>query len=222
MPATAALSVQTTTPQPVTLVAAGRVRFEWDLSGERFSEHLLSQEVAKHPPTRLRSDSLMARRENWWWLPRVLITLAVTTHVRSLPARTTTGHALLARQPCGTSTSVAAPWLEVVTTADWRGPGRAEPLELVGVADRLPHGEGERAYVFDHRHSPDFERWERWYRDGTLHGDRLHPDAGNGGPPPVDHDGDLAPFNLLQRIRNHRRTVGAAKAGIAAAEQRHS
>src|SRR5699024_8102186 len=95
IPATVALSVPAASQRPETLVASSEVSLEWDLSGERFLEHLLPQEVAKHPPTRLRADSLLARRENWWWLPRILVTLTSTTGMWSLPTRTSTAHALL-------------------------------------------------------------------------------------------------------------------------------
>lgn len=220
---TAALSVQTGTETPVTLLATGRIRIEWDLTGERFVEHLLPQEAAKHPPTRLRADSLLARRENWWWLPRVLITLTDTARMTSLPARATVGDALLVR---GTRTDPEIsyePSLSVVTTAQWRRPGDGDPVEPWSRDGALLDGNDERVYVFDHRHSPDFERWERWYRSGTLRGHRLYVTAGDGEPWPGDeHAGTAAPFTLPQRLLNHRRTTRACKAGIAEAERQHN
>lgn len=53
--------------------ASGRVRLEYDLDGSVFEERLLDEELRKHPPSRLRADSLLQRREYWWFLPRFLV-----------------------------------------------------------------------------------------------------------------------------------------------------
>lgn len=220
VPRTAALSVQTDGDNPRTLVATGRVRLEWDMLGERFIEHLLPREVAKHPPTRLRADSLMARRENWWWLPRVLVTLAEATSVCSLPPRTTADDALLVR---GTRAERGGnPSLKVVTSTRWPRPGEPAPIEA-WTPDGAPlDGDDEPVYVFGHRHSPDFERWERWYRSGTLRDSSLYVTAGEGAPDTSDERaGAAAPFTLPQRLLNHRRTSRACKAGIAEVERQH-
>ncbi|MFD0774916.1 hypothetical protein ACFQZ2_13335, partial [Streptomonospora algeriensis] len=82
---------------PGGLVASGPVDIRFDLEGARFVDHLLEQEIVKHPPTRLRADGLMARRENWWWVPRVLITLTAEEEVREIPARRRGEDALLVR-----------------------------------------------------------------------------------------------------------------------------
>src|SRR5699024_4565544 len=179
-------------------------------------------EVAKHPPTRLRADSLLARRENWWWLPRILLTLTSTREMWSLRARTSTTHALLARDG-GQATCAGAPSVETVTATDLPRPGDATPLRLSTPEGTALAGRDERAYVFEHHHSPDFERWERWYRGGVLRGDRLHVATGDGMPPTRDDGpGSLAPFTLLRRLLNHHRTSRRARAGIAAAERRHA
>lgn len=220
---TVTLSVQTDAETPSTVSATGPVRVEWDLTGERFIDHLLPQEVAKHPPTRLRSDSLMARRENWWWLPRALVTLTDTTRVCSLPARRSADDALLVRGTRTDSASSHGPSLRVVTATHWPRPGGRDPVEACSGDGAPLDGDDDPVYVFGHRHSPDFERWERWTRVGTLRGQRLHLTAGDGGPRAGDeHAGTAAPFTLVQRVLNHRRTARACKAGIAEAERRHT
>lgn len=220
MPQTAAFSVHSRTPHARTLVAIGRVELRFDLAGEAFVEHLLAQEVAKHPPTRLRADGLMARRENWWWVPRALVTLSETSRVRELPPRAHPGDALLVRD---SGSAAGQPLVTVVGADRWPRPDETSwiPLRPRG-ADPLV-GDGEAAFAFGHRHSPDFERWEDWYRSGTMHEAALRSSAGEGAPRAGDEcAGDAAPLSLLQRFARHRRVAGACRAGIAAAEQRRS
>lgn len=221
VPAAAAFSVHGNDATEQTLVAAGRVETRFDLEGEDFVEHLLAQEVAKHPPTRLRADSLMARRENWWWIPRVLVTLTGMDRVRALPPRNGPRDALLVRQQADSGGLLPAPHVTVVTADRWPEPAETGWIELRAcAADRLG-GDGEGAFVFGHRHSPDFERWERWYRSGTMHGGALRTSSGEGAPLPGDERaGGAEPFSLVQRAFQHRRVAKACKRGIAVAERR--
>jgi hypothetical protein len=76
--ASRAVALAVTTPalargaEPVT--ATARLDLEEDPTGRTFTEVLLPQELAKHPPSRRRADSLLLRREHWWYLPRLLLT----------------------------------------------------------------------------------------------------------------------------------------------------
>ncbi|WP_017558995.1 hypothetical protein [Nocardiopsis baichengensis] len=199
-------------------VAAGPIEVVADAEGELFTEHLLPQELVKHPPTRLRADSLMARRENWWWLPRVVVVLARAETERELPVRSRPGDALLVRPAIGESPAGPAedPRVDVVTADAWPREG-GDPA-LVRRLDGAPlHGRGERAFVFGHRHSPDFERWERWDRSGTVTGNRLSVEGSEGDPV-----AEVAPFGMLDRLRNHREVVKACKEGVAALEARRA
>ncbi|MDA8371499.1 MAG: hypothetical protein M0026_16775 [Nocardiopsaceae bacterium] len=197
------------------LAGAGRVDIRFDLDGTRFVEHLLDQEITKHPPSRLRADGLMTRRENWWWVPRVLITLIEAEDVRELPARTRPEDALLVRAR-GPEAGAAGPRVDVVTAAAWPA-DTGHDVELWRRDGAALEGAGEPAFVFGHQHSPDFERWERWHRSGALKGDTLVVASGAGGPAPAP-----APFGFLERWRNHRGLARACKAGIAAAESRRA
>ncbi|HLU98863.1 MAG TPA: hypothetical protein VKZ89_18660 [Thermobifida alba] len=190
------------------VAAAGPVRVSHDLSGDVFVGALLEQEVRKHPPTRRRAGGLLARRENWWWVPRVLVTLLDTVEERALPPRTRPGDAVLV------GARGRRPTVDVVTASAWpaapgariglRGPG--------GGAPAAPDGEG---YVFAHRHSPDFEQWERWHRRGVLAGAVLTVTDAAGAPA-----GSVRPLGLWARLRAHRDLAGACRRGIAAAEAR--
>nr|WP_246422079.1 hypothetical protein [Nocardiopsis mwathae] len=200
------------------MVAAGRVDIRFDLEGEGFVDHLLDQEAVKYPPTRLRSDSMMARRENWWWLARVLITLADVENVRELPGRSRPEDALLVRPDergtHGRGPRPDLPRVDVVTAREWpQDPGATADLWERGGSPL--EGAGEPAFAFSHAHSPDRERWERWHRTGTLIGEELRVAAGAGGP-----TAGLRPFGVIERFRNHRDVARRCRRGIAAAESR--
>lgn len=76
-------------------------------------------------------------------------------------------------------------------------------------------GRGDTVLVMGHQASPDFERWERWTRTGTLSGQTLRVTGADGGPEP-----DPRPYRLLERLRNHREVERACRAGVAAVERR--
>ncbi|GAA4929184.1 hypothetical protein GCM10023224_05820 [Streptomonospora halophila] len=197
-------------------LAAGPVDIRFDLDGKRFADHLLEQEIVKHPPTRLRADGLMARRENWWWMPRVLITLTALEQEHEIPARRRGEDALLVRP----GAEGAAPRVDTVTARAWpEEPGGA--VELWRRDGAALEGAGEPAFAFAHRHSPDFERWERWWRTGRTEGEHLAVTGGTGTPAETPLPSyNLPPYNLLSRYRNHRDVVRACRQGIARAEAR--
>nr|WP_211351909.1 hypothetical protein [Haloactinospora alba] len=189
------------------VLGSGPVEVRYDLAGEQFTRDLLAQEVAKHPPTRLRADSLMARREHWWWVARVLVILTRLDSRNEVRPWRPAEDALLVRP------GNREPRVDVVTAPGWGAAGRSEELWR---RDGLPlAGNHEQAFAFGHRHSPDFERWERWYRAGSLSQETLTvaEAAGNPGEQPQ-------PFGFLGRIRNHWRVSRACRTGVARAEAR--
>jgi hypothetical protein len=191
----------------VALIASGPVDLRIDIDGSIFVEHLLEQEAVKHPPTRLRADSLIGRRENWWWIPRIIVRLAAVDHVREVHGRTRPQDALLVRERVG------QPLVEVVSAVSWPVQVGAA-VEVYARDGSLLDGADEPAYVFAHQHSPDFERWERWYRIGRLRGEELTVQVADGVP--AD---SLPPFGLVERYRSHRALARACKAGIASVER---
>ncbi|WP_047870929.1 hypothetical protein [Nocardiopsis sp. RV163] len=231
-----------TSPVPGTdtgLVGAGPVRVRLDPGGRLFGRDLVEQEAAKHPPTRLRAGSLMARKENWWWMARALVTLVGTDRVEAVRRRDRSEDALLVREwGAGSGTDVGADSdapatdggpradagadvgtgadvrVDVVTARDWSaGPGRSVELWSRDGGDLS--GRGGRALVMGHQASPDFERWERWTRTGRLTGQTLEVIGSDGGP-----EADPRPFRLLERLRNHREVERACRAGIRTVESR--
>ncbi|MDT0302746.1 hypothetical protein [Streptomonospora wellingtoniae] len=96
------------------------------------------------------ADGLMARRENWWWMPRVLITLTALEEEHEIPARRRGEDALLVRP----GAEGAAPRVDTVTARAWpEEPGGA--VELWRRDGAALEGTGEPAFAFAHRHSPD-------------------------------------------------------------------
>jgi hypothetical protein len=149
--------------EPVT--ASVRFDLDEDPTGRTFTELLLPQELAKHPPSRRRADSLLLRREHWWFLPRLLLT----------------GRVLGPSEPHQLRDGLAA-----VATVDGL---QLTTVELDGdqVAGELPDGpavvlrHGARIPDLDHRWS---SRWRGEVRGGrfvaasTEHaGDPTRPDG---------------------------------------------
>ncbi|MGJ7908413.1 hypothetical protein ACOQFL_18265 [Actinopolyspora sp. H202] len=187
------------------MVAFGPVRVIDDLSGSLFGEQLLEQELRKYPPSRALVDSLLLRRENWWWMPRVLVELSGVNRVveparRDDPAR----NALLIHGPETATVSAVA-------LGD-RGSGR---MELTPLDDALPL-DGEAGMVFGYDYtSADLERWESWWFSGSLERGRLEITHGEGTPGEKSR-----PLGLLERIRRRHRIAKACRGEITAAERR--
>ncbi len=185
------------------VAAVGRVSVTDDVTGEVFGDDLLDQELRKYPPTRTLADSPLLRRENWWYLPRILVRLDRVEEVRRLaPRRDADRDALLVRD------DGAGLRLDVVSAPDWTAP-------VVALrADTTLRGDGGPVLAHGHDHSIDRERWEGWDVRGTLEGDRLtvRERAGRAGLDP-------APLTLLQRWRGARALERGCRRGIAAAER---
>jgi hypothetical protein len=186
--------------QGIAAIGSVTVRDELD---DGIDEDLLAQELRKYPPARTLVDSPLLRRENWWYLPRIVVRLDRVERTHPLPARRDAGRdALLVRD------DGAGLRLDVAAAADWSAPAVAlrgtEPLR----------GDGGPALAHGHDHSPDRERWEQWQVRGALRGDGLLVTARHGRP-------GLAPgpLRLLERLRGARALERGCRRGIAAAER---
>ena len=220
---------------------AGRTTLVDDVDGAVLVEQLLDQELRKHPPSRVLADSPLLRRENWWYLPRVLVQLEVT-RCDPLPPRTDpSAEAVLV-----TSRTDGVPRADVVTVPDWAArplPVRAVDRGGLPVRDgRTGTGDGERpsrpggggptrsarataggpataALLATDASVPDVERWPqhllvgRWRGSGA--GGELAVTAGPAGPPHLP-----PPLGLMARWRRQRDLERACREGIAAAEAR--
>lgn len=189
-------------------VAVGPVQVRHDPRGTIFDGELVEQEAHKHPPTRLRAGSLLARNENWWWMGRAVVTLSEAEAVHTVRPRASAHHALLVREERGDTA------VRVVSSSDWSLHG-APSLRVEDRGGTTLEGRGEPVLVFGHQASPDFERWERWTRRGRLEGQELTVTGSEGEPDPSPR-----PFGWLERLRNHREVGRACTAGVAEVERR--
>lgn len=193
------------------LAAVGRLTVAEDLRGDVFRGELLDQELLKYPPSRLLADSPILCRENWWWLPRIVVRLDRVERTVALPARGDAARdALLVRD------DGAGLRLDVVTAQDW-GAERVA-LHSADASDRAAEsplrGDGAPTVAHGHDYTPDGEKWETWSRRGSLHGDQLTVTEQHGEP-----GLDPTPMRLLERLRTHRALERACRRGIAAAER---
>lgn len=181
-----------------------RPRLEEDLHGDRFCEQLLTQELLRHPPTRVLADSVMLRREHWWWLPRILVDLEVVA-AGPLPGADATrdggAHLLVVGDPAD-DTALRATAVRV-DAADPAAP-------VVELADG-PGPQAGPATLFGQEATTDFERWGQWAWHGRWDGRGLAVDVvpEQVGLPPVP--------GVVARWRRQRALERACREGIAAA-----
>jgi hypothetical protein len=184
----------------------GRVEVTDDTDGDLLDDEVLGQELRKYPPSRALVDSPLLRRENWWWLPRIVVRLDLAGGDGiAVPRRTNPRTQQLLVRDGGDG-----PAIDVVEV---RGTG--ERLTLTDVAGDGLRGDGEGATVFGYDYSqPDLERWECWSVHGTLVGDQLAVSGREGDP-----ERDLASLSLLRRLARHHERSRACRREIAAVER---
>ena len=165
------------------LVLRGRTTLVEDGDGSLFTEQLLDQELRKHPPARGLADSVLLRREHWWYLPRLVLLLDAVSVDRTT-AREGPADAVLAVDDDGLHVGVAR-------VEDWA----QDPLVLRGgPADRR----GPAALVGQEVAVPDAERWSVHRTTGAYAEGRL-----TVAPPLPDRRLEPVP-GLLARVRRQR------------------
>lgn len=172
--------------QPLRITAVPRV--EEDRDGDAFLDTLLQQELRKHPPSRALAESPLLRREQWWYLPRLLVHLEVRS-VEPFVARSGEREVLLVTARPG---AVHEPQVRAARV-DWGSrPLGVEPLDGEMLADS-PEG-----LLYGHDFTvPDLERWVSFAASGPLRSGALDAEA------PADRVADRMP-GLRERVRRHR------------------
>jgi hypothetical protein len=164
-----------------------------DPEGDTFAETgLLNQELAKHPPSRRRIESIILRREHWWFVPRLLVHLRDPRDEQLLP-RADAVIAVADDDGCRVATCHL---------------GARSPVEVAPAADQhLPDGP---ATVLEHGADlPDIEvpwerRWEGRVSAGRFEVQREDADAG-----PRD-----TALTLRERMRLERQLEKACRRGL--------
>ncbi len=179
------------------LLLRGRPRLDVDPEGHAFVEELLDQELRKLPPARLLADSLLLRREHWWYLPRLLVTIESATTHPGEDRSTARDHLLV---------TGGADGVRVVTAGITADDGVVLALDLA----EDPDGPPRKALLFGQDGSfPDLDRRAQWHYDGHLEGRTLSvgrwPSATGIGKPP----------GVLERWRQQRRFEHACRRALA-------
>jgi hypothetical protein len=160
--------------------AVGTVGVTADLGGRWFTEELLEEELRRYPPSRLLADSLMQRREHWWYLPRLVCRLEGVVLESRVAARDdprTTG--VLAWDAAD---GLHADTVEVAGL-------ETERVTVRSLARATIAGASDPACLLLHDFSvPDLEQRSSLTAQGRLEGDRLvveHRRGALGLPPPA-------------------------------------
>lgn len=158
-----------------------------DPRGERFQDELMAQELRKHPPSRALIDSPLLRRENWWYVPRLIVAVVEVDRVRAVGRRSGPDDAVLAYTTGGTVD------VDTVAVPDWD----QARIRLRSLAGRDPGAVGDvPATLFSHDFAvPDLEARTERFAQGRLDGGRLRVDR-RGGQPRV-----AGPPGLVTRLR---------------------
>lgn len=182
--------------QPVAV--SGAPHLTEDREGDMFAARLLEQELRKFPPARALADSLLLRRENWWYLPRLIVAIDGAA-VSPVGERVGGAGGVL----------VVASGSQLYVDTVRPEPGGGDRLRLPSLAGHEPP-DGP-AVLFGHDFSvPDLEVWTPWTTRGQLGYGFLavaeRPERTGLGPVP----------GLWQRLRRHRQLERACRRGIEA------
>jgi hypothetical protein len=198
----------------------GRPTLIEDIDGYLFTDHLLSQELRRYPPARIYADSLVLRREYWWYLPRLIVSLDIDTTL-PMPARS------VPPTSAGTGRSVADDATPLfrehllavavdgrIETHLVRAPdaGAAKTIALKPVDDRaLPSGPA--VLLGQYASFPDLARWSTWRYQGFCRGDQFEVTE-----PPSSIGLESVP-SVWQRLNSQRAFGRDCRAGIARSER---
>lgn len=183
------------------LSVAARARVEPDPEGYFFKEALMEQELTKHPPSRQLINSFMLQKENWWYLPRLIVRLEPLEEPRPVARRTGEDHGVLA---CGAG-SVEPPRAETVAADDLR----ADRVRLRAMDGGAPPERDAPATLFFHDFEvPEMERTAALSLHGRLRKGALEVESRDG-------SAELGKRpNLIARWRSLRALERGCKRGL--------
>ena len=175
-----------------------------DPEGDLYVGELVVQELRRFPPARVFADSPLLMRENWWYLPRLVLDLDVEAAAPTAAREAPYDHLL----------AVAHDGTLDVRAAGRTGEVGAEGSSLDVVVDGTPPAPGPAVLFGQDASFPDLERWSQHLLVGhwraTDGGGQLDVVEGQEGAPALP-----GPLSLRARWRRHRDLERACRAGIA-------
>lgn len=180
------------------LSVPARSKMVADPKGDDFLDLFLEQELRKYPPSRLYMDTIMQRRENWWYTPRLMFFLEDLGEPKAIQRRTSPKDAGVLAWDSGEGLRA-----ETVEVGEW-GEDRM-PLRSAGEASLA---EGPAALLFHDFSVPDMEQETSFHATGNLSGGRLYVESREGSR-------ELPPLpGLISRLRAQRSLKKRCAAGI--------
>ncbi len=183
------------------IVWSGQASVDADPDGDVFLWEMIDQELRKHPPSRMRADSLLQRRENWWYVARLLVRFTGLEPVGEPAARSEPDEGVLVWHG---EQGVRA---DTVAVDDWAA-DRVRMRTLAGesAAERVGP-----AALLRHDFSDDFDRRAHLLLTGRVDGGTLEVAQREG-------SADLPPVpTWWQRLRAAKHLERACTRGIRAA-----
>lgn len=181
------------------LSVTARAEVIQDPDGELFREKLLHQELRKFPPDRQLIDSPLLLRENWWYVPRLIVRLYETGEPRPIARRESPDHAVLAHVSGGELTA------ESVRVEDWDA--ERIPVRFPGAGEPPPPESSPAALLYHDFAIPDMDPRTSFLAVGQLENDRLSVIRRSGSRTLGKRPG------LLTRWRRHKDLERRCKAG---------
>jgi hypothetical protein len=184
------------------LLSSGKTQVSPDPEGELFVEHLLEQELRKHPPSRRLIDTFLMRRDYWWYVPRLIVRFYPEGPSRPLARRQTLDSALLVWSIDGRLD------LDLVQVDDWD----AGEIGLQSMTDRNVEAISGDAVLFFHNFEvPERDRVAQFSAWGRLDRGRLTVTSRQG-------TRDLGrPATVRERLRSLRELERLCRAGLRSA-----
>lgn len=174
------------------LVVPVRARVEPDPEGEVFVEHLLEQELRKHHPSVHLANSFLLQRENWWYLPRLIVRLEPLDEPAPILRREDRGHGLLAWTP----PELDRPAALTVAVRD----SSSERVRLDPPPDPAPE-DGSHATLRLHDFEvPEMERSAALSLHGRLRGGALEVESRDGSAELGKRPGIIARWRSLRAL----------------------
>lgn len=147
------------------LSVEGRVEVIPDPEGDLFLEEPLYWELRKFWPSRQLIGSLVLRRDNWWYVPRLILRFTETDTPRPIARRTEPNHGILAWKTDENAVRSDTVWVE-----DWEN-GR--PMVKPSSPETTLPGNAPAALLYHDFSVPDREQRATLHLSGNLENGRL-------------------------------------------------